>query len=233
MTKSELYQWMSDPSLLTRASLAELRQMTDDYPYCHAVKILYLKNLAALEDVRLDKELKKMAIHIPDRKRLFLLLNPQFALKSIAATTTNKTATPVKEPVTRHREATSLTVNPADYVNWLEENADDLPESNNANEQFRYQELIDSLLENKKNQHTSPPATSLNDEFDDILPEEQLATPSIDDSYFTETLARVYIRQKKYDKALEIIRSLNAKYPEKNIYFADQIRYLEKIINLK
>ena len=28
----------------------------------------------------------------------------------------------------------------------------------------------------------------------------------------------------------EIIKNLNLKYPEKNVYFADQIRFLEKLI---
>lgn len=51
---------------------------------------------------------------------------------------------------------------------------------------------------------------------------------------FTETLARIYLKQKRYDRAIEIFKSLSLKYPEKNIYFADQIRFLEKLIeNLK
>ena len=62
----------------------------------------------------------------------------------------------------------------------------------------------------------------------ELLPEPE--RESLDDSYFTETLAHVYIRQKRYEKALEIIRSLSLKYPKKNIYFADQIRFLEKLI---
>lgn len=60
------------------------------------------------------------------------------------------------------------------------------------------------------------------------------ATESIlqetDDSYFTETLAKIYIKQGKYEKALEIIRTLSLNYPKKNSYFADQIRFLEKLI---
>ncbi len=51
---------------------------------------------------------------------------------------------------------------------------------------------------------------------------------------FTESLAKIYIQQRRYAKALEIIRKLNLNNPEKNIYFADQIRFLEKlIINIK
>jgi MoxR-like ATPase len=59
---------------------------------------------------------------------------------------------------------------------------------------------------------------------------------SLDESYFTETLAKIYIKQRKYSRALEIIRTLYLQFPEKNTYFADQIRFLEKLIinnNLK
>lgn len=50
---------------------------------------------------------------------------------------------------------------------------------------------------------------------------------------FSEALAKIYLKQKRYDKALEIIKSLRLKYPEKNSYFADQIRFLEKLILLQ
>jgi predicted Zn-dependent protease len=50
------------------------------------------------------------------------------------------------------------------------------------------------------------------------------------DPYFTETLAHIYIKQGKYNKAIEIIRRLSLNVPEKNRYFADQIRFLEKLI---
>ena len=57
-------------------------------------------------------------------------------------------------------------------------------------------------------------------------------TEPLDDAYFTETLARIYLKQRRYDKALEIIRSLYLNFPNKSIYFADQIRYLEKLIRI-
>lgn len=53
---------------------------------------------------------------------------------------------------------------------------------------------------------------------------------STENDFFTETLASIYIKQKRYDKALEIIRLLYLKFPNKNVYFADQIRYLEKLL---
>lgn len=48
--------------------------------------------------------------------------------------------------------------------------------------------------------------------------------------YFTETLARIYIKQGHYEKALEIIKQLNLNNSKKNAYFADQKRFLQKLI---
>ena len=38
------------------------------------------------------------------------------------------------------------------------------------------------------------------------------------------------IRERKYPEAIEILKQLNLINPKKSIYFADQIRFLEKII---
>ena len=45
----------------------------------------------------------------------------------------------------------------------------------------------------------------------------------------TETLARVYLEQKKYKKAIQAFKILSLKYPEKSSFFADRIRAVEKI----
>ena len=60
--------------------------------------------------------------------------------------------------------------------------------------------------------------------------EAEAAFDKMPEDTFTLTLAKIYLKQKRYDRALEIIKSLSLKYPEKNVYFADQIRFLEKLI---
>lgn len=45
----------------------------------------------------------------------------------------------------------------------------------------------------------------------------------------TETLARVYLEQKKYKNAIQAYRILSLKYPEKSGFFADRIKMIEKI----
>ena len=66
----------------------------------------------------------------------------------------------------------------------------------------------------------------------DAVDEADEDTEPLEDTYFTETLARIYLKQRRYDKALEIIRSLYLNFPNKSIYFADQIRYLEKLVRI-
>ena len=226
MTIAELYLWMADTSLLNKSTLQELKQMVDDFPYFHAVRILYLKNLAVLEDVRLDKELKRMSVYIPDRRRLFMIINDS----RIAGNDREKQKYPDAPPA-------SPVMVTSDYVNWLDTNTEDLPTVEGTENRLNRQDLIDSFINNENERFTRRLDTTVDDKTMDSDDEKSnQAAPakmSLDDSYFTETLARVYINQKRYDKALEIIRSLSLKYPEKSIYFADQIRYIEKIINIK
>ena len=55
---------------------------------------------------------------------------------------------------------------------------------------------------------------------------------SENDEIITETLAMIYLEQKKYDKALDAFRKLSLKYPEKSIYFATRIEEIEKLKNI-
>ena len=53
------------------------------------------------------------------------------------------------------------------------------------------------------------------------------------DDLMTETLAKVYIAQKNYKKAIQAYKILSLKNPEKSGLFADQIRAIEKLQNNK
>ena len=56
---------------------------------------------------------------------------------------------------------------------------------------------------------------------------------SYPDALMTETLARVYIEQKNYKKAIQAYKILILKNPEKSGFFADQIRAVEKLRDSK
>ncbi|NLJ07452.1 MAG: hypothetical protein GX437_07270 [Sphingobacteriales bacterium] len=85
-------------------------------------------------------------------------------------------------------------------------------------------ELIDKFLEQKP-QITRPKAEFYN-------ASEKAAKSIIEEEEFvSETLAGIYTRLKKYDKAINIYRKLSLIYPEKSNYFALLINNLENKID--
>lgn len=123
-----------------------------------------------------------------------------------------------------------------DYTSLL------LKDSDVNNVEMRGQKLIDDFVKQELNSESEPSESSdinYDNDVNEVISDEdkendfngsQNEYDADEESYFTETLAKIYVKQGKYSKAIEIIKKLNLKYPKKNVYFADQIRFLEKLI---
>ncbi|SCY70279.1 tetratricopeptide repeat protein [Flavobacterium caeni] len=98
-----------------------------------------------------------------------------------------------------------------------EPSADESTFSDSDLEKQKKNELIDRFIE------TSPRIPPV--KHDAPLTASMIVEPSMDDKTFlmTETLARVYLEQKKYNKAIQAYEILILKYPEKSSFFADRI----------
>ena len=243
----EITELINHPEQMDRDTLYELRSMLALYPYFQTARLLMLQNLYLLHDPTFDEELRRSAVYITDRKTLFNMVEAAHYqlrqqpkpmangqeptangdssrtmslidtfLDSIPAETTEE------EKKKRRPTPADATV---DYVAYLMESemSSGLLQ---GGPQMQGQDLIDHFLEEEEGR-------ILLREFSD---EEELEeTPVVeeetnDEEYFTETLARIYIKQGRYQKALDIIQRLSSNFPEKNAYFADQIRFLEKLI---
>ncbi|WP_034919239.1 hypothetical protein [Gillisia sp. CAL575] len=84
----------------------------------------------------------------------------------------------------------------------------------------RKSQLIDNFISKSPKIKPNKPASNSNIALDRTVPPEAL---------MTETLARVYLEQKNYKKAIQAFKILSLKNPEKSGFFADQIRAIKKL----
>ena len=61
--------------------------------------------------------------------------------------------------------------------------------------------------------------------------DKQLDNVAEKDEFITETLARIYVNQGLYHKAIKAFEKLSLKYPEKSVYFARQIEEVTNLLN--
>jgi len=97
-------------------------------------------------------------------------------------------------------------------------------QSKNKEKEHKFQ-LIEKFIQGKPKLH---PKDTISENIN--LAASFTQTP---DSLMTETLAKVYLQQKNYQKALQAYKILILKYPEKSGFFADQIRAIKKLINTR
>ena len=120
---------------------------------------------------------------------------------------------------------------PMDYVSAYLDSPNEVESATDKTIRSKTEQLLDTFLSSdyrKPSFELQAKDTAQTDVADDADED----TEPLEDTYFTETLARIYLKQRRYDKALEIIRSLYLNFPNKSIYFADQIRYLEKLVRI-
>lgn len=247
----EITELIEHPERMDRDTLYELRSVLALHPYFQTARLLMLQNLYLLHDSSFDEELRRAAVYVTDRKTIFQMIEAAHyqlrqQLSSSTSTTSQTSSTspsrtidlidnfldsiPQEEPDKKTQRKPTPADASVDYVAYLlsAEGAEQ-PTANAP--LMKGQELIDSFLEqeqgrillNELPQNTQEAANNENADSDD-------ANEEVEEEYFTETLARIYIKQGHYEKALGIISRLSERYPKKNAYFTDQMRFLEKLI---
>ena len=244
---------VNHPERLNRETLYELRAIVARYPYFQTARLLMLNNMYLLHEPDFGMELRRSVLYVADRRALCRLIEGESKVEldetllaeepsvdrtmslidAFLGTLPGDVLAP--DPLTE-------SVAGGDYVMQY------LTDAGGADEDASIPDILTQLLSSadKDENSLSDAAEKLavgvtqNTAADTDIAEDSetalLVEESLDESYFTETLAKIYIKQKKYSRALEIIRSLYLQFPEKNAYFADQIRFLEKLIinnNLK
>ncbi|MCF0196308.1 MAG: tetratricopeptide repeat protein [Bacteroidaceae bacterium] len=256
----QLIDYIRRPDSMDKQAIAHLRALVEQYPYFHSARILLLQALYRSHDSSYNAELRRSAVMVPNRQAIFHLVEEKSytmeeerkkfnnedmqdegdrrtenLIDNFLQTLPQETSTSGPLPI----DATQ------DYIGYLmqqdEKTAAPTEEKEPREEETPGQEtetpvlmgndIIENFLESggggpirlapSESRHTSEP---------EELPIEEEEETSASGEFLTETLAGIYIKQGKYESAAKIIRQISLNNPKKNRYFADQLRFLEKLI---
>lgn len=235
MNRNDFLNLMQDTVPLNRQLISEVYELIDIFPYFQSAHLLLLKGLQNSADVKFENQLRNSAIHIADREVLYYLLKRKTAEKPSIADPFSDTELIAIESGQNSQNLTSA----IDYSDLLELDLDenltnDIGEPDNDKDQSEYEDknsnkLLQSDLINKfiiANPRIEPNREKNN------LTVEYVSKPFVEEEggFITETLARIYITQGYYSKAIEIFEKLSLKFPEKSSYFASQIDKVKEYI---
>lgn len=249
----QITELIGHPELLNRDTLYELRRVVGQCPYYQAARLLLIENLFLLHDPDFKEELQAAALYVPDRSVLFQLVESlNYDLDAPApsagereerlATTGDRTMDLIGQFLSGSSQSSLSVSRPGrpldpvnDYMSVLAE-MDDAEHDTTLGGEV---DLLDSFLNRKPEerklhlpvispQTADSPAVSATEGAT-----EEESENALREEYFTETLAKVFVKQGNFERALEILTKINLENPRKNAYFADQIRFLQKLVSIK
>ncbi|MCM1313150.1 MAG: hypothetical protein NC206_06450 [Bacteroides sp.] len=226
-------------------TLVELKELVDKYPFFQTARLLYITNLFALRSENFTAEMKKGSVFITDRRTLFSIIEGknydiEYDYESMpnrieTEGDENRTISLIDNFLLAQKEESagkSVRVSPSiadlttDYTSFLMQQEGDTPQEDESKPKLKGEELIDSFIEETKGKQRFEMA-DLDAEF---------KSPEIsdeDEEIYTENMVNIYIRQGRYEQALEILRKICLTNPKKTINFATQIKLLEVITESK
>ena len=237
---------INHPELLSRDTLYELRGIVAKYPYFETARLLMLNNLYILHDPNFGSELRRSIFFVNNRRALSHLIvgftdriteQEQTITESPAADRTISLIDAFLGSSPEEDEKLSFIPEAiVDYATSFLQEKEPL-RSSTPIDNDQYADISNTDSVERALDLLSQPKDTIDNAHPALFEKENLdSAEQLEEHYFTETLAKIYIKQRKYSRALEIIQSLYLQFPQKNTYFADQIRFLEKLIinnNLK
>jgi len=186
-----------------------------DFPLFATLRILYLRNLKNIHSYKYERELEKHSVLIPDRSKLYRMLHED---------------QPTKE------ESFELLTFDLDHAR-IENISNEIQYPNEwqllpplSTDPFQGTEdqrnkIIDQFIEKQATLRPIRPGEG---------PEpidRSGKSAELDDDLITDTLAKIYLAQGFYSRAIEAYQKLSLKFPEKNSYFAAQIEEIKKLMS--
>ena len=231
----------------------DLENIIEEFPYFHAAHFLHLNGLKNQNSFKYNNYLKKTAAYTSDRSVLFDFItsynfnfqpslekkeiNPNKNLKKIKLSKVKAVENKVEENTKEIVETTNLKVGkPLQFNNAETYSFSQWLQITSVKPIQRKKTITKELSQPKSNKSNF----DLIDNFISLKPKikpvlsklgNNIAIDSVTEnkSLMTETLAHVYLEQKKYQKAITAFTVLSLKYPEKSGFFANQIKAIKTL----
>jgi len=215
MTHEEFISLVKQPETVTAKHVSDLQEMVERYPYFAPAQLFFAKALQESNSIHFGANLKKVSLYSSSRRWLYYYLHPEKKLSN--------------QPYRRERNGKS-SGEYFDMINGVESEGGDTKQSlKNLAERLKSARAVVNLPAQLK--------TGIKVENEPTAVKEITVEKAVSVDYFSivepeisETNAKKLIIDKKYREAVEILRQLNLNNPKKSVYFADQIRFLEKVI---
>ena len=231
-----LFKTLDTFDFSSKKQLEVLENVLELYPDFHLVRTYFLKAVQKQKPEAYESQLSHTAIATHDRNLLYDFIKDQekLSLNVKDSHSILKINTPLKEPKKsklketkkvsefQETENTPESLTFADWAYYLKTKKILNNEKPTLENKFK---LIDSFIANT--QKIIPDKNSKNN-----IDLSEISWTSSDE-LMTETLAKVFVKQQKYTKALQAYQILGLKYPEKNSFFVNQIKEIKRLQKLK
>ncbi len=208
MTYDQFIKYIRHPDTLKNCQPEELKKLADKYPFFKIPKWLYLNSLHMSGSIYFGEELKKTALYAADRRKLYYYIYPD--------------ESPVNELSVQRNESTGGYF---DMISKLDRKGE-----NNRTSLRLLAEKLKAARDTLKSDDQQPQQSHINVKNEPVENEKIQNLTENDKFEEKEKQAKQLIREKKFSEAVKILEELNLINPKKSIYFADQIRFLKKII---
>ena len=231
MNKELFNEYVKNTGSLAGESVLQLTELVGDFPFCQSARLLLSTALYKEKDIRYETELRTTAVYAGDRsvlrKRIYgmgerktpIILPDEHTEKLVPEVKTEEPE-PEKQPaeVDKYEELKRIV---RERIARIEkEQAQKTGKQKPISERTK-KELVDEFIKNEP---------SISRQKGTFFNPVKAARSSIVDqeNIISETLAKIYLDQGFYDKAIKTYEKLSLKFPEKSAYFAALIKKAEK-----
>ena len=208
MNKKNFLKILQNPNVLTKEELSFIEEINLEFPFFQASKVIYLTHLHKTDDLKFKKFLGSTAAITRNRKILYDLINENEKTGEDKKIIKSPSDLFIKKSLKKIDEQKS-------FVDWLI--ISNLKPIDRFNKDLVSSKFISKKpLQNEKVTEEKNEGKTVNDMISQA-------------GFMTETLAKLYLEQKNYDKAIQSYKILILKFPEKNSYFANQIKKIKRI----